>query len=145
MAENTVATEVAAGEGIYLAAAAQLFPPHREGRAVSGSCVFRWCTDGIKLSDGRRVFLGHVRLAGRILTTRGAIKRFLEGESPQPADAATPISRADAANTSARTRGSGAAREVRHLANPPLLDLGNPALGDLGATGVAWYQRHPAS
>ncbi len=91
MAENVVASEVASGEGIYLAAAAKLFPSHREGRAVSGSCVFRWCTDGIKLSDGRRVFLEHVRLAGRILTTRAAIKRFIEAQTPQAADAAPPV------------------------------------------------------
>jgi Protein of unknown function (DUF1580) len=91
MAENTVASEVAAGEGIYLAAAAKLFPSHREGRAVSGSCVFRWCTDGVKLSDGRRVFLEHVRLAGRILTTRGAIRRFLEAQTSLAADAASEV------------------------------------------------------
>lgn len=91
MAENTVAAEVAAGEGLYLSAAAKLFPSHREGRAVSGSCVFRWCTDGIKLSDGQRVFLEHVRLAGRFVTTRGAIRRFLEAQSQQPASEAAPV------------------------------------------------------
>jgi hypothetical protein len=87
MAEkNTIAAEVAAGEGLYLARADELFPSHRKHRPVTGACVFRWCTEGVKLPDGQRVHLEHVRLAGRILTTHRAIRRFLEAQTPQPTD-----------------------------------------------------------
>ena len=79
----TIASEIAAGAGIYLAEAAKLFPCHRRGRPVSPSCVFRWATSGVRLPDGARARLEHARLAGRLVTTPAAIERFLAAQTPR--------------------------------------------------------------
>jgi hypothetical protein len=79
----TIASEIANGEGIYLAEAARLFPAHRQGRPVSPSCVFRWATTGVRLDDGSRAVLETVRLAGKLLTSKAAIERFLSAQTPR--------------------------------------------------------------
>jgi hypothetical protein len=81
---SVISAEVLAGEGLYLAAAAKLFPRHRRGRPVSPSTVFRWIAHGVRLDSTRRVHLEATRIAGRWVTTRGAIKRFLDRQGPQP-------------------------------------------------------------
>jgi hypothetical protein len=82
--------EIAAGEGLYLTQAAKRFPPYRRGRPVTLGCVLRWILQGVRLPDGSRVRLEGARLAGRWLTTAGAIARFLAVQSPQLEDAERP-------------------------------------------------------
>ena len=48
----TLLAEIAAGEGINLAAAGRLFPGHRGGPAVDPSTVFRWVKKGRTAGDG---------------------------------------------------------------------------------------------
>jgi hypothetical protein len=71
-----------------LSAAAKLFGSFRQGRPTSPATVFRWCTVGVRLPDGRRVFLEHIRLGSRLLTSRPACIRFLAAQQSDPADPA---------------------------------------------------------
>jgi hypothetical protein len=78
----TINGEVAGGQGISLAQAAALIPPARAGRPVSPSCVFRWIRDGVKTPSGERVHLEAARLGGRLITSRAALERFMDAQSP---------------------------------------------------------------
>ena len=51
--------------------AAKLFP----GRP-SANCIWRWCRRGVAARNGERVRLRHVRLGGRLLTTRQWLDMF---------------------------------------------------------------------
>jgi hypothetical protein len=79
---SDLSQEVLDGEGLYLAAAARLFPRHRRNRPVSPSTLFRWIVEGVRVGTDRRVHLEAVRISGKYLTTRGAIRRFLEAQTP---------------------------------------------------------------
>ncbi len=88
--------EIAAGEGLYLTQAARRFPSYRNNRPVSLSCLVRWVLNGARTPDGGRVRLEAARLAGKWITTPGAIARFLAAQTPyrcaddQTADTAPP-------------------------------------------------------
>jgi hypothetical protein len=79
----SITSEIASGAGIYLAEAAKLFPRHRQNRPVSPSCLFRWATSGVRLDDGTRLRLEAARIAGKLVTSRGAIERFLQRQTPR--------------------------------------------------------------
>jgi hypothetical protein len=66
---------------IDLADAAKLVPGHPHA-----STLWRWSRRGIKARDGSRVRLEHVRLGGKVFTSREAIERF--GAALAAADAA---------------------------------------------------------
>lgn len=51
---------------------------------VHPSTLTRWCNRGAKTKTGERVFLEHVRLPGRIMTTEAALSRFLAAISATP-------------------------------------------------------------
>ncbi len=79
--------EILAGEGLYLSTAAKLLPPCRAGRPTHASTLYRWAVRGVLLPNGTVVRLETTRITGRMLTTRGAIKRFLAAQAtgePQP-------------------------------------------------------------
>jgi len=42
----------------------------------SSNCVWRWCREGVKSRGGKRVYLKHIRLGGRLFTTRRWINEF---------------------------------------------------------------------
>jgi hypothetical protein len=94
---SIVAAEIAAGEGLYLAKAARVLPRSRLEQPVNPSTLSRWITRGVRLADGRRVHLEAGRIAGRWVTTPGAIQRFIERQIPvqaeQPLPARTPTKR----------------------------------------------------
>jgi len=58
---------------LTLSEAAKIAP----GRPHSGS-VWRCCRRGVKARDGTRVFLEHLRFAGKIYTSAEALSRFSE-------------------------------------------------------------------
>lgn len=64
-------TTGSAEEYLSLAQAARVLP----GRP-SANCVWRWARKGVISRDGRRVCLRHIRLGGRILTTKGWVDAF---------------------------------------------------------------------
>jgi hypothetical protein len=102
--------EIANGQGLSFSQAARVVP----GRGKSGchpSCIWRWATDGIRLRDGSRLKLESVRLGGRYVTSRGAIKRFLsacnDAETVNTSEA-TETKQTRAAKASAKLEAMGA-------------------------------------
>jgi hypothetical protein len=83
MITRTLLDEIADGHGLYLSAAARRFPPSRQGRPVSLSCLVRWFRDGVRGPNGERIHLEASRLAGRWITTPQAIVRFLKAQNPK--------------------------------------------------------------
>ena len=73
-----VIAEIADGEGLSLSAAAALMPPIRSGRPVSLGCMFRWCSSGAVAPDGSMVLLEAARLGRSLVTSKRAIRRFIE-------------------------------------------------------------------
>ncbi|NOS99473.1 MAG: DUF1580 domain-containing protein [Phycisphaerales bacterium] len=67
-------------EYIELAAAARLIP----GRP-STNAIWRWARRGVRARNGARIHLRHVRLGGRLLTTRLWVDQF--GQTVAAADA----------------------------------------------------------
>ncbi len=74
---------------IGLSAAARLFGTFRGGQPTSPATLFRWCIQGVKLPDGRRVRLEHIRIGTRLMTSRAACIRFLEAQQSDPTDSAS--------------------------------------------------------
>jgi hypothetical protein len=70
------------GQALTLTQAARRAPRTRQDRPVTLSCLFRWITTGVIGPDGRRVQLEAARLAGKWVTTPGAIRRFVEAQTP---------------------------------------------------------------
>src|SRR5438552_644314 len=87
---------------ITLADAAALLPPGRNGRPVTASCVLRWVLRGVRVRGAReRVRLEALRIGGRWLTSKEAMQRFAEAQTPIINDAApirTPAARSRASD-----------------------------------------------
>lgn len=98
--QSRILTEVEAGEGITLGAAAKLVPGSN-GRA-NPSTLFRWCRDGARAIDGRRVHLESLRCGGRILTTQAALRRFMLALSERAEVIPAPRTAAEARRASER-------------------------------------------
>jgi hypothetical protein len=75
--------EIEAGQGETLTRAARRVPRTRRGRPVTLSCLLRWVQTGVRGPDGRRVKLEAARLAGKWVTTPGAIRRFVAAQTPR--------------------------------------------------------------
>ncbi len=68
---------------LSLPEAARSLPAGRRNRPVSMSCIFRWITSGVKLPSGDVVRLEAVRLGGRWLTSKEALQRFADAQTPR--------------------------------------------------------------
>ncbi|MFL5341873.1 MAG: DUF1580 domain-containing protein [Gemmataceae bacterium] len=77
---------------LSLSRAAGRIPPYR-GRRTNPSTIFRWLTDGVKLSGGQTLKLEAIRLVGRWLTSAEALDRFLAAQNA----ACNPNGKAEAA------------------------------------------------
>jgi hypothetical protein len=66
-----------------LAEAAKLIPPARSGKRTHLSTVLRWILRGVRLPDGHVVRLEGIRLGGRWFTSRQALQRFAERQTPK--------------------------------------------------------------
>lgn len=62
---------------------AKLVPPGRRGRPLHFSTVLRWILDGVRLPSGEKIRLEGFRLGGRWLTTKQALERFIERQTPR--------------------------------------------------------------
>ncbi len=82
MVTDQLLQEIEAGEGLTLAQAAKRLPCTRLGKPVTIGCVWRWVLDGARLPDGQRVRLEACRLAGKWITSPGAIRRFILAQTP---------------------------------------------------------------
>src|SRR5690242_13021128 len=74
--------EIEAGRGETLTRAAKRVPRSRRDRPVTLGCLLRWVTEGVVGPDGRRIYLEAARLAGKWVTTPGAIRRFVAAQTP---------------------------------------------------------------
>jgi hypothetical protein len=92
----TIAIDILNEETITLTEAAKLFPPSRRVkddngtftvRPVSFGCIFRWIAEGVKIPNGSVVRLEAVRVGGRWRTSKSAIRRFVERQTPRFDDA----------------------------------------------------------
>jgi hypothetical protein len=83
MLTEQLLAEIEDGEGETLSRAARRVPRTRQDKAVGLSCLFRWVTVGVLGPDGRRVKLEAARLAGKWVTTPGAIRRFVAAQTPR--------------------------------------------------------------
>jgi hypothetical protein len=81
-----VLDELLQGDGISFAQAARLFPAGRSGKPTNPATCWRWHTQGVRLADGRKVYLEAARVGCKRMTTRAAVKRFLAAQQGQPAD-----------------------------------------------------------
>src|SRR5215475_7291075 len=83
MLSNELLSEIEGGGGEPLSFAARRVPSTRQGKRVTLSCLLRWVLEGVKGPDGKRIKLEAARMAGRWITTPGAIRRFVERQTPQ--------------------------------------------------------------
>jgi hypothetical protein len=65
---------------IGVAETSRLLGTFRAGRPCHPSTVVRWMLDGIKLGDGRRLRLEHIRITDRLMTSKRALLRFLAAQ-----------------------------------------------------------------
>src|SRR5262245_41466089 len=112
MLSDLVLSEITAGHGITLKEAAKLVPPARKGRPVTLSCLLRWVLDGVRVPDGHRVRLEAARLAGRWITSAGALRRFVAAQTPPPSEPLAGVPRSPGKRLRANER---AAEELDHL------------------------------
>ncbi len=82
MVSDLLLDEIDRGEGEPHSRLARRLPPTRLGRPVTLSCVLRWVLDGARGPDGGRVKLEGVRLAGKWISTAGALRRFILAQTP---------------------------------------------------------------
>jgi hypothetical protein len=99
--------EIEAGQGKPLSQLARLCPATRrlcdvdgEGKPIEGTetlrpvsmaCLLRWVIEGAQLDDGSRVKLEAVRLANKWISSAGALRRFIQAQTPR-LDDDTPVS-----------------------------------------------------
>ena len=75
-------SEIENGEGLTLRDLAAYCPRQRRGKPVSLSCVLRWCLAGVRGPDGARIKLEAARLSGKWISSRGALRRFVQAQTP---------------------------------------------------------------
>jgi hypothetical protein len=100
VSESTITNEILNGSGLNLAAAARVFPPYRGSKPINPSTIFRWIMSGVRLPDGMLLHLEARRVGGRWLTSREAIQRFIDAQTPNRANGSA--SRAERTKNAAR-------------------------------------------
>jgi hypothetical protein len=113
MLTDRLLEEIESGQGETLTRAARRAPRTRQDRPVTLGCLFRWITSGVLDPEGERVYLEAARLAGRWVTTPGAIRRFVEAQTPASNGNRAPSPTSPPPSTSRRRRkAERAAREL---------------------------------
>jgi len=75
---STIISEIVDGNGLSMSEAGKRIPALRGDRRTNPATVWRWVCRGHRLSDGSIIKLEAAKLAGRWLTSRAALARFLE-------------------------------------------------------------------
>ena len=109
MLSDQFLSEIEAGEGEPLTRAARRIPSTRQGKPVTLSCLLRWVLAGVRSPNGKRVRLEAARLANRWITTPGALRRFVQAQTPRFDAEDTPVVRSPAQRRRASER---AAKEL---------------------------------
>jgi len=106
MLTDQLLAEIESGQGETLMRAARRVPRTRQDRPVTLGCLLRWITAGVIALNGQRVRLEAARLAGKWITTPGAILRFIRAQTPSAEQATprttTPLRRSRAAERAGR-------------------------------------------
>jgi hypothetical protein len=76
--------DVMAEDTLTLAEACRVLPRGRNGSRPHLSTVLRWILQGAPAYDGRRVKLAAVRGGAKWVTSRAAIREFVEALTPPP-------------------------------------------------------------
>lgn len=104
---STLVERILSEGPIGMSAAARLYGTFRGGRPTHPTTPTRHHLRGVTLPDGRVVRLEAVRIAGRLMTSRAAVARFITAQQPDEEPAVAPAPR----SPSARRRASEAAAE----------------------------------
>ena len=67
---------------IGVAQAARLVGTFRSGKPTHPSTISRWMLNGFALPGGRIVKLEHIKIAGRLATSKQALLRYLAAQQP---------------------------------------------------------------
>jgi hypothetical protein len=84
--KHDVGAEIMAGDSLSASQAAKIIPHSRLNKPLSPQTVVRWIVSGIKNHDGQRLRLEGKRLGGSWFTSRAAILRWMERQTPDLAD-----------------------------------------------------------
>ena len=83
--------DITSDDTMTLTEACRILPRGRNGAKPHISTLVRWITDGAPATDGRRVRLSAVRVGGKWITSRAALREFsalltphLEPDMPPP-------------------------------------------------------------
>ena len=90
MLSEQLLDEIEAGQGETLTRLARLIRPSRGDRPTSFGCLWRWATSGVQGPNGERVYLEVARLGGKLISSPGAIRRFVLAQTPGAPQAAAP-------------------------------------------------------
>jgi hypothetical protein len=105
VSESTTAIERLMGEGLLgMAETARLLGTFRGGRPCHASTIVRWCLDGVKLRNGQRLRLEHIRVGERLMTSKAALLRFLEAQQDPASIASTTAPRSPAERARANAK-----------------------------------------
>jgi hypothetical protein len=96
MLTDQLLEEIEAGQGETLTRAARRVPRTRLDRPVTLGCLLRWVSTGVIGPGGQRIRLEAARLAGKWVTTPGAIRRFIAAQTPRMDGEAAPAPRTPA-------------------------------------------------
>jgi Protein of unknown function (DUF1580) len=80
--------DLATEQTFPLPEAARYLPKGRRGRPLHFTTLLRWVLDGVKTPGDGRVRLEAVRLGGKWITSREALQRFVEAQTPTLAEPA---------------------------------------------------------
>jgi hypothetical protein len=100
---------------LTLAQAAKRFPSESRIGHLDPATLWRWATRGVRLSDGRRLKLETIKLAGRFLTSEQALQRFVAAQNDAPPDAPLPDSRPRPKSKKKLSRAEEAGRRLAEL------------------------------
>jgi len=112
MPSEQLLQEVEDGLGMPLTALAKRVPPTRQGRPVTLGCPLRWILDGVRSPNGNIVRLDAVRLAGRWITTPGALRRFMLAQTPTIGAESKPVARSPKRKQAAAERAGSELKRV---------------------------------
>jgi hypothetical protein len=110
-----VLQEILAGDALSMAQAARTFPPYRLNKPTSPSTVWRWIAVGVRLPDKSLLKLEAARIGGRWLTSKAALARFIQAQTPQPASPAGRQERRPRTGGQRRAASEKAGRELERL------------------------------
>lgn len=86
-----VLNEVMNGDRLLIPEAAKLFPAATtSGEHIAEYTVIRWVRNGVSMPGGGRLYLEAVRIGGREVTSRAAVKRFIAAQNTRRQPTALP-------------------------------------------------------